>query len=169
MRYGRELGVMLTLLALTASSYPAWSFEYPPVEFHLVGAAFDDGGMLTGGFNFNFNFGNMPLPQFYNIQITTSLGSTLPGSSNFTISRLCYNDRKKFVCAPGDDFLLYVETGTPGEPGYDLVQLAMYFAPNDLVGQVGVLDTKLSYEIGCTQSGCFSRYITAGAIRLGTQ
>ena len=61
--------------------------------------------------------------------------------------------------------MLNVETGTPGEPGYDRFQLAAYFAPNDLFGQIGMLDPTVSYEIGCTVSGCVGRRIIAGAIR----
>jgi hypothetical protein len=131
----------------------------------LVGAVFDDGGTATGGFDFHMNVGNMPLPQFYNIQIMTTTGSTLPGYARFSLTSLCYNDRKKFVCAPDDNFLINVEMGTPGEPGYDRVQLAAFFAPNALAGPIGVLDTTASYEIACTQNGCFARHIVAGAIR----
>ncbi|MGH7114213.1 MAG: hypothetical protein ACREE9_06935, partial [Stellaceae bacterium] len=144
----------------------ALSATYPSASFDLVGVTFDDGGQASGGFNFNIDGPSMPLPQFYDIKVTTSGGSTLPGSG-FTSSGVCYNNKKKFVCAPNDNFLIYVETGTPGEPGFDHLQLATFFAPNALVGQIGVLDPAASYEIGCTQAGCFTRHITAGAIRWG--
>lgn len=143
----------------------ASQFLYQTPEFNLIGAVFDDGGTATGGFDFYMHIGDMPLPQFYNIQLLTSNGNVLTGVSKFLSSRLCYNDQKYFICAPGDNFMLDVETGVPGEPGYDLFQLAAYFAPNALVGQIGVLDPTESYEIGCTVSGCVSRRIIAGAIR----
>lgn len=169
MKHRPRLCGLLATLALVVSYCPASAIDYPPVQFDLVGAVFDDGGTATGGFNFNMHLGNMPLPQFYNIQIMTSAGSALPGVSKFASSGLCYNDRKLFVCAPGDNFLMHVETGTPGEPGYDSLQIATYFAPNALVGQIGVLDPTASYEIACQQNGCFSRRIVAGAVRFGPQ
>ncbi|MGA8380314.1 MAG: hypothetical protein WB710_04200, partial [Stellaceae bacterium] len=95
--------------------------------------------------------------------------NVLSGVSKFVDSKLCYNSKKYFVCAPGDNFMMNVETGTPGEPGYDRFQFAAYFAPNDLFGGTGDLDPTESYEIGCTATGCFSRRITAGAIRVLTR
>lgn len=156
----------LGLVMLGFAPLPALSANYPSAFFDLVGVTFDDGGQASGGFDFNISGPAMPLPQFYNIKVMTSVGSTLPGSS-FASSGVCYNSSKKFVCAPNDNFLMYLEIGTPGEPGFDHLQLATFFAPNALVGQIGVLDTVDSYEIGCTQGGCFTRHVTAGAIRWG--
>jgi hypothetical protein len=168
--------VMLPQAAVTAVMVMACSpassagnvapqFEYPSPEFNLIGAVFDDGGTATGGFDFYMHVGDMPLPQFYNIQIVTSDGNVLTGVSKFLSSRICYNDKKLFVCAPGDNFMINVETGVSGEPGYDRFQFAAYFAPSALINQIGVLDPAASYEIGCTANGCFSRHIIAGAIR----
>jgi hypothetical protein len=98
---------------------------------------------------------------------STSAGSTLPGAS-FSVTHVCYNNEKLFVCAPGDNFVMYLETGTMGEPGLDHLQLATYFAPEALAGKIGTLDPVASYEIGCTATGCFTRHIIAGAIRFGT-
>lgn len=159
-----EIALGMGLSSASAQNV-APQFRYTAPEFNLVGAIFDDGGTATGGFDFHMHFGNMPLPQFYNIQLVTSAGDVLAGTSKFLSSRLCYNDKKYFVCAPGDNFLLDVETGIVGEPGYDRFQLAAYFAPNALFGQIGVLDPTASYEIGCSASGCVSRRIIAGAIR----
>lgn len=167
MSYGRRFSTLLSLLAVAGASYPALA-DYPSGHFILAGVVFDDGGVATGGFDFRFQLYNMPLPQFYNIQIATLTGSALPGS-NFTTSSVCYNRTKKFVCGPGDDLLIYVETGVPGEPGYDRFQFATFFAPQALTGNIGVLDPTLSYEIGCNQNLCFARRIVAGAIRYGTQ
>jgi hypothetical protein len=168
MKCGQWLSATLSFLTLAILSYPASSISFYPAHFGLAGAVFDDGGTADGGFDFNFDLGNMPLPQFYNVQITTSTGSTLPGSQ-FVLTSVCYNKWKKFVCAPGADLLINLETGIPGEPGYDRFQFATFFAPQALVGRIGVLDTTASYEIGCTQSGCFARRIVSGAIRYGMQ
>ncbi len=172
MKYQLRLSGAAVTTALVMAFSPAVSaqnvapqFIYPAPEFNLIGAVFDDGGIATGGFDFYMHIGKMPLPQFYNIQIVTSDGNVLPGISKFLSSRLCYNDKKLFVCAPGDNFMVDVETGVPGEPGYDLFQFAAYFAEGALGGQIGVLDPTESYEIGCTVSGCVSRRIIAGAIR----
>jgi len=158
---------MLGFLAASAASHPA-SAGNSAAYLDLVGVTFDDGGQVTGGFDFNMYSIRMPLPQYYNIQIATSAGSTLTGS-NFSSANVCYDRYKKFSCAPGDDFVMYLETGIRGEPGFDHLQLATEFAPNALgFGKFGVLDPVASYEIGCTVSGCFVRHITSGAIRWGT-
>lgn len=167
MKYGYGLAVILGLLAVGVGGTPARSAGYPAAQFDLVGVVFDDGGQLTGAFDFNMSSAAMPLPQFYNVQISTSSGSVLPGS-NFSSVRVCFDRTKKFVCAPGDDFVMSLETGVLGEPGYDRLQLATFFAPNASFGPRGLLDPAASYEIGCTQTGCFTRHITAGAIRWGT-
>lgn len=165
MKYRRTLTALLTLLMLPNIRGSARSADYATGEFFLVGAVFDDGGQATGSFGFTSMNSRMPLPQFYNIQISTSTGSTLSGS-RFSSMNVCYNNRKKFVCAPNDNLLISLEVGTPGEPGYDHFQFAAYFAPQALVGTIGSLDPVMSYETGCTLSGCFTRHIIAGALRL---
>lgn len=156
-------------LVLLAISIHSSSAAYPSVRFGLTNVVFDDGGQATGGFDFNFDSKRMPLPQFYNVQIVTSPGSMLPGS-DFSVTGVCYNSvMKKRVCAPGDNFLMYVETGTYGEPGYTRFQFATFFAPNDEIGQNGLLDPAYSYEMACTDSGCIVRHVISGEIRYASQ
>jgi hypothetical protein len=165
----RELRVsdvlILSISLLPGLASPALSASSSPsADFALVAATFDDGATAVGGFSKHPQSARGPLPEFYDIQIVTSAGTALPGST-FTRSGVCYDNTKKPVCAPGSNFLMYVETGESGQPGYDHLQLATYFAPNDLQGAVGVLDPTYSYEIACTLSGCFTRHIAGGAIR----
>jgi hypothetical protein len=157
---------LLMFLPLIAGSTQAQSGVWPTAHFNIVGAVFDDGGGVVGGFDFNFDASKrMPLPQFHNVQISTTAGSVLPGS-NFTTTGVCFHsDKKERVCAPGDDLLLYVETGTYGEPGYTRFQIATFFAPQAEWNQNGLLDPIYSYEMGCTDAGCLVRHIIAGAIR----
>jgi len=158
----RRLIASAALLILATQSQSASLTTYPTTTFYLYGVVFDDGGQATGQFQFNFESPMMPLPQFYNIQISTSAGSTL-GGSNFASAKVCYNNHKKFVCAPNDDFVINLEVGTPGQPGYDRFQIAAFFAPQAI--NLAQLDTTESYETGCTANGCFTRRIVAGAIR----
>jgi hypothetical protein len=157
---------VVALLCASSGVPSAASAAYPAAQFELVGLTFDDGGQASGSFDFNSRLAGMPLPQFYNIQVATSAGAILPGST-FERSTICYDDFKRQVCTPSDDLVIYLETGTLGQPGYDRLQLAALFAPNAYGGRWGILDPLFSYEIGCTQSGCFTRHIVAGAIRWG--
>lgn len=155
------LGAVIVFAVLTCSVSSA---DYPTRQLFLTGAVFDDGGQATGSFWWNVTTKRMPLPQFYNIQVSTSAGSTLNGS-NFSSEQVCYDDTKRFVCAPEDDFLVVLETGIPGQAGYDRFQFAAFFAPQALVGKIGVLDPVMSYETACTATACTTRHIVAGAIR----
>jgi hypothetical protein len=164
--------IMVCLLGLFGLfSHPAFSASavaIPSRTFELVGATFDDGGTAAGQFSKYPQLASLPLPEFYNIWMTTSAGANLPGAI-FAVANVCYNNKKEPVCAPGANLLVSLDTGVAGQPGYDHFQLATYFAPNALAGQIGVLDPTFSYETACINDGCFTRHITSGAIRLGTQ
>jgi len=163
--------VAVSITVLLGFAGPAFSDSTvipPSVTFGLVGATFDDGGTATGEFAKYPQIAVIPLPEFYDIQIRTTAGSNLPGST-FVSSNVCYNNFKLPVCAPNSNFLISLETGVPGQPGYDHFQIATYFAPNALVGQIGMLDPTFSYETACTQTGCLTRHISAGAIRFEAQ
>lgn len=163
----KSLLISIALIELAGVPTPACSGDYPSSEFQLKNVVFDDGGQAAGTFQFNWDASKqMPLPQFYNIHMTTSQGTVLSGSY-FSSVRVCYNNNKKFVCAPNDNLLISVEVGTPGDPGYDHFQFATFFAPQALVGSIGVLDPIMSYETACyAPNVCVTRHVVAGAIRL---
>ncbi len=77
------------------------------------------------------------------------------------MANVCYNNEKELRLRPWRaNLLVSLDTGVAGQPGYDHFQLATYFAPNALAGQIGVLDPTFSYETACTNDGCFTRHIT---------
>ena len=152
------------ILLFSQPALSASSIEIPSGLFELVGATFDDGGTASGQFSKYPQLVSVPLPEFYDIWMTTSAGTNLPGAY-FAAANVCYNNMKEPVCAPGDNLLVSLDTGVPGRPGYDHFQFATEFAPNALTGQTGMLDPVFSYETACTAAGCFTRHITSGAIR----
>lgn len=127
--------------------------------YTFSGVTFDDGGAAAG--TFEFHFAEFGLPQFYNIQITTGAGTKLPGSA-FTASSYCWNQQKQDTCAPGDDLLITLTSGQPGQPGYDVFQFGGWFAPQ-LTTEPVTLDPAVSYETYCVAPGsCVSRRVAAG-------
>lgn len=164
----QKIGVSISsVLALSFSPSVSDSATIIPAQdFVLVSATFDDGGTAIGGFSKYFEVPSSPLPEFYNIQVTTTAGANLAGSI-FATSTICYINTKQFACTPNDNLMMSLDTGVIGQPGYDHLQIATYFAPNDLAGQVGTLDPTFSYETACTVTGCLTRHIIAGTIRVG--
>jgi hypothetical protein len=147
----------MKLLALTAvllASTPAFAKTSEYISYSFEGVTFDDGSTAKGSFNFqSIIFGT---PQFFDIEITTNTNSV------FTTSTYCWNNQKKDTCAPGDDLLITVSTGTYGQPDYDAFQFAGWYAPNE--STTVRLDPTVSYETYCTgPQSCTMRHVVSGA------
>jgi hypothetical protein len=135
-------------------------------HYSLVGAVFDDGGPVYGSFDLWPSVPVTPGPQIFNVNISTGPGLTLRGST-FTSVSTCYDATKRPICAPGDNLLIYVETGAYGQPGYDRYQFATFFAPNAFLRMI--LDPRASYEMSCGENGCLMRHIASGVLTATTQ
>lgn len=131
-------------------------------HYSLVGVLFDDGGPAGGGFDFWPSIATLPPPQIFNVQMITGAGLLLPGSSTFSFVTSCYDPDKHLICGPSDNLLIYVETGTYGQPGYDRYQFGTFLAPN--LSPSSALDPKVSFEMSCTADGCLTRHIVAGTL-----
>jgi hypothetical protein len=79
MRYFLRFGVILRMLVATAVPCLGGAAGSGVGQFDLVGVTFDDGGEATGTFDFNTHWANMPLPQFYNMQIVRQLAQRFQG------------------------------------------------------------------------------------------
>lgn len=124
-------------------------------------AVFDDGGPVYGDLDYWPSVPTIPAPRIFSVSITTGAGLTLRGSIFANVSTsTCFDAMKRPICAPGDNLLIYVETGIYGQPGYDRYQFATYFAPN--AAHSGILDPRASYAMSCTENGCLVPHIASG-------
>lgn len=154
---------LLSLALLTASAAPASAKAIE--HYALVGVVFEDGGEADGGFDWRQYDGTVPQqPQFINIDVETTRGTAGDGF-HFVGATVCWDRQKRPVCAPGNNLAMYMEWGNYGQPGYHRFQFGTYFAPN-ASSLTGVFNPSLSYEMSCTQVGCFTRRIVSGRIKI---